>query len=94
MDTSGHVDRFGFPCMVKGHTCYVCGSANRLTRHHVVPRRVLARLPVKVRTLYHRNVVLLCKKHHKLYECAVPRSSRTETTFWVANFLSFVKRFS
>jgi hypothetical protein len=52
---------------VKNDRCVACGAAGPLTRHHVVPRRVLGDLPHSVRARL-SNVLYVCVGCHERYE--------------------------
>ena len=57
----------GFFLAVKNARCVVCGTAHRLTRHHVVPRRVLGAVPRPARRCL-SNVLFVCLECHARYE--------------------------
>jgi hypothetical protein len=83
--------------MVKGITCYCCGSNDQLTRHHVVPRRVMRNFHASFRCyLFIRNVVMLCYSCHNAYEeiSFKIKNSRqiTDSTFWVDHLNNFVEK--
>jgi hypothetical protein len=52
---------------VKNDRCVVCGAAQPLTRHHVVPRRVKKLVPRAVRARL-SNVLFVCVSCHEKYE--------------------------
>ncbi len=55
---------------VKNDRCVCCGTGDNLTRHHVVPRRHVARIPTPWRGCL-SNVLFVCRWCHERYE-AVP----------------------
>jgi hypothetical protein len=52
----------------KHNRCVVCGSAEGLNRHHVVPSVYRRHLPVEVKDHSHHDVLLLCLACHEKYE--------------------------
>jgi hypothetical protein len=52
----------------KDNRCVVCGSAEGLNRHHVVPSVYRRHLPREVKEHSHHDVVLLCLACHERYE--------------------------
>jgi hypothetical protein len=48
--------------------CVVCGSADRLTKHHCVPYCYRRWFPPEVKTRDHHDIVLLCDECHRRYE--------------------------
>ena len=47
--------------------CVVCGSKKKLTRHHVVPKMYRRHLQ-KIKCRNYHDILLLCVKHHDIYE--------------------------
>jgi 5-methylcytosine-specific restriction endonuclease McrA len=54
---------------VKNDRCVCCGTTSDLTRHHVVPRRHLKKLPQPWRGCL-SNILFLCQNCHRRYEQA------------------------
>jgi hypothetical protein len=52
----------------RANRCVVCGSAEGLNRHHVVPSVYRRHLPAEVKDHAHHDVVLLCLACHERYE--------------------------
>lgn len=48
--------------------CCVCGTDNKLTRHHVLPHCFKKYLPQKYKSHQNTNVVCLCRDCHNQYE--------------------------
>jgi hypothetical protein len=66
-----YADEFSaFFLAVKNDRCVCCGTPDNLTRHHVVPRRHLDRIPRPWRGCL-SNVLFVCRVCHDRYE-AVP----------------------
>lgn len=51
----------------KNERCCVCGASKILTRHHIVPQRVKAKLPLEIRRRL-SNVLFTCAGCHANYE--------------------------
>lgn len=66
LETHGCLDH-PFFLAEKYHQCVCCGIKEGLTRHHVIPRRHVKTLPLKVRKRL-CNTVSLCDKCHQKYE--------------------------
>jgi hypothetical protein len=71
---------------VKNDHCVVCGKDHNLTRHHVVPRRHLRRLPLEVRSQL-SNVLFVCLDCHRAYEARQLTSTSTDPHVWKDHFL-------
>jgi hypothetical protein len=52
---------------VKNDACVCCGRSNRLSRHHVFPKRHLRRVPLPWRNCL-SNVLFVCLECHEQYE--------------------------
>ena len=48
--------------------CVVCGFTRNLTKHHVVPSCFRKCFPDEVKKHSDHDIVLVCQKHHELYE--------------------------
>src|SRR5205823_1183104 len=63
-----HSEQFGeFFKAVKNDRCVVCGAGCKLSRHHVVPRRVKPKVPQPYRSCL-SNVLFVCLDCHDRYE--------------------------
>ena len=65
---------------VKNDRCVCCGSPDRLTRHHVVPRRHKQQIPLLWRRCL-SNVLFLCRDCHERYE-RVPEPDTVYSVDW------------
>jgi 5-methylcytosine-specific restriction endonuclease McrA len=65
---------------VKNDRCVACGRGDNLTRHHVVPRRHLAKVPRRWRGCL-SNVLFVCRGCHDQYE-AVPEPAPVMGDDW------------
>lgn len=54
----------------KENRCVVCGSMERLSKHHVVPYQYRRHLPIKHKANNSYDVLVLCYKCHSSYEIA------------------------
>jgi hypothetical protein len=62
-------DFSAFFLAVKNDRCVCCGRPDRLTRHHVVPRRHVKKVPLPWRNCL-SNVLFVCLECHERYEQA------------------------
>lgn len=52
----------------KNNVCVVCGSTNKLTKHHIVPKRFRKYLHEEYKSRNSFDIVALCETHHHEYE--------------------------
>lgn len=52
----------------KENKCVVCGSVDRLTRHHILPHCYRRFFPEEYKGRNAHDIVPICKTHHMLYE--------------------------
>jgi hypothetical protein len=71
---------------VKNDRCVVCGVDAPLTRHHVVPRRVLRLIPNRVKRRM-SNVLFVCVGCHRKYNENDIRHDEPDPEVWLGHFL-------
>ncbi len=76
--------------------CVACSSCENLTKHHVVPRRVVKLYPdILVSTLFTRNTVRLCLDCHRNFNEEMDRCGNNltmSTKYWNDKFREFLKK--
>jgi hypothetical protein len=75
---------------VKNDRCVVCGKGQGLTRHHVVPRRHKAKLPLEVRKRL-SNILFVCLACHDLYESRQLVSESLDPHVWKDHFVETMR---
>ena len=71
---------------VKNDKCVVCGVDAPLTRHHVVPRRVLKLLPNKIKRRM-SNILFVCVECHKKYNDNDIKTDESDPKVWLRHFI-------
>jgi cation-transporting P-type ATPase D len=64
---TGHFgdDFFLYP---RANKCVVCGSVEKLTRHHIIPHCYVKFIPIEYRRNNSYDVMIMCAQHHGEYE--------------------------
>lgn len=71
---------------VKNDKCVVCGCDRPLTRHHVVPRRVLKLIPNKIKRRM-SNILFVCVKCHNKYNENDIQTDECDPKVWLRHFI-------
>jgi hypothetical protein len=71
---------------VKNDKCVVCGCDAPLTRHHVVPRRVLKLIPNKIKRRM-SNILFVCVKCHTKYNENDITTEESDPRVWLSHFI-------
>jgi hypothetical protein len=75
---------------VKNDRCVVCGVDSPLTKHHVVPRRMLPHIPGRVKSRM-SNVLFVCTACHRRYNENDIAHDETDPNVWLAHFLKVME---
>lgn len=71
---SGALDEFLLS--QRKNMCVVCGSGEKLTRHHILPRCYRVHFPESIKKHNSYDILVLCSSCHEKYECAARRLRR------------------
>lgn len=75
---------------VKNDRCVCCGVDAPLTRHHVVPRRVLKSIPNKIKRRM-SNILFVCVKCHTKYNENDITTDETDPRVWLSHFVKVME---
>ncbi len=75
---------------VKNDKCVVCGVDAPLTKHHVVPKRVLKLIPNKIKSRM-SNILFVCIKCHKKYNENDIKTDEVDPLMWLSHFIKVME---
>jgi 5-methylcytosine-specific restriction endonuclease McrA len=86
-------EQFELPSYSLTPFCLTCKTEKNLTRHHVVPKRIIKQFPLKIKQLFNNNLVTLCRPCHDKCEKSYYVTNKYNPSCWIKKFNHFLNHF-